>query len=218
MGAALLTGQKFRALCAFPVENACPLPVGRQEGPPAGARFPAWRKFPCLSSRRGRSLRATERASLSLWERWQPQADGEGMPLPLGEVAAARLTERASPLPSENFQRVCGLALAKPMTAPIPRRLTEATTCARRGLGALAPSPYGPPAAFGDFCRRKSHAWVQGTQTPCPILCAQHTFRSPTPPSQRIRNPPDFTLCFPLSGRFFLQLPPACGIVFAIRS
>ena len=42
MGAALLTGQKFRALCAFPVENACPLPVGRQEGPPAGARFPAW--------------------------------------------------------------------------------------------------------------------------------------------------------------------------------
>ena len=43
MGAALLTGQKFRALCAFPVENACPLPVGRQEGPPAGARFPAWR-------------------------------------------------------------------------------------------------------------------------------------------------------------------------------
>ena len=43
MGAALLTGQKFRALCAFPVENARPLPVGRQEGPPAGARFPAWR-------------------------------------------------------------------------------------------------------------------------------------------------------------------------------
>ena len=42
MGAALLTGQKFRAICAFPVENACPLPVGRQEGPPAGARFPAW--------------------------------------------------------------------------------------------------------------------------------------------------------------------------------
>ena len=42
MGAALLTGQKFRALCAFPVENARPLPVGRQEGPPAGARFPAW--------------------------------------------------------------------------------------------------------------------------------------------------------------------------------
>ena len=42
MGAALLTGQKFRALCAVPVENACPLPVGRQEGPPAGARFPAW--------------------------------------------------------------------------------------------------------------------------------------------------------------------------------
>ena len=91
------------------------------------------------------------------------------------------MSERAHLSLWENIRCARGPALTKPMTEPFPRRLTEAMTCARRGLGALAPSPYGPPAAFGDFCRRKSHAWVQGTQTPCPLLCAQHTFRSPSP-------------------------------------
>jgi hypothetical protein len=35
----------------------------------------------------------------------------------------------------------------------------------------------GPPAAFGDFWGAKSHAWVQGTRTPCPIeSCEAHLY------------------------------------------
>ena len=101
---------------------------------------------------------------------------------PPRELAAVRLTEGVTPVlrafetnrlplqdkPSHGFTN-------------LPEK-ERPSMCADRGPGAFRPCGYGPPGAFGDFCRRKSYAWVQGGHKPCPISAPQALLSNPFSP------------------------------------
>ena len=168
MGAALLTGQKFRALCAFPVENACPLPVGRQEGPPAGARFPAW------------ALKLPPSAALTVPSGREPCPGGYGI-----RPYALSVSLRLPPLPEGRgfflpTEGVRGFACQRCRVSVGHRAEGSGETCATFS--------YVSPAILGTFGAQKYRIGAGHADVLPYHSCRRHTARF-LPPSQHPPGP-----------------------------
>ena len=175
MGAALLTGQKFRALCAVPVENACPLPVGRQEGPPAGARFPAW------------ALKLPPSAALTVPSGREPCPGGYGI-----RPYALSVSLRLPPLPEGRgfFLPAEGSGALPASAAAFPADI------AQRGPGKPARLCHSvSPAILGTFGAQKYRIGAGHADVLPYHSCRRHTarFLPPERPQPSTAPPP---LCF----------------------